>query len=88
MKRHDDPDEGRDVRLYEFTKPEKRLAGRAGGKKLYFSCFECEAEAPELAGFLGYGPTYEEICVIEKGERRYPAFLCPACLEKYRERVS
>lgn len=73
-----------ELKLYLLRKPRKLMGTIVEERVLYFPCSECNSKEPEIAGWLGYGPLYENILIVDKGDRRYFGFLCSECITKYK----
>lgn len=81
--KHDVSDSS-ELKLYLLRKPKKLLGTVVEERVLYFPCSECTSKEPEIAGWLGYGPRYENILIVENGEARYFGFLCSQCITRYK----
>jgi hypothetical protein len=72
------------MQYYSVDPPSPWLAGYIGEEPSYFPCAECERELP-IAGFLGDGPEYEHVALLNKGTAEKPrwfnAFLCRGCFD-------
>ena len=66
------------MNIYKLEKPAKWSAGKCGNESFYFSCAECGNE--EIAGFIGNGPTFEEVAIIGNSFPYKPAMYCQICL--------
>lgn len=70
------------MNLYELTAPRKRQAGLAGGIPIYFPCGQCGTKEPEIHGFIGAGPEFNQIAVRKEGHFYVPMMLCGTCFDK------
>lgn len=79
-----DMSDSSELKLYLLRKPRKLIGTVVEERVLYFPCSECNSKEPEIAGWLGYGPRYENILIVDKGDRRYFGFLCSQCITRYK----
>lgn len=70
--------------LYTLNPPRQWRAGFAGRNRdpFYFDCAQCGAKAPEIAGFIGTGPTFDEVASMRgDGPFLRKAMFCRACTD-------
>lgn len=65
--------------FFSLVQPAQWLAGSSGEgpdeKPIYFDCGLCGAKEPAIAGFVGGGPTYQEVYIF-----RGPDGFCRNCM--------
>lgn len=69
------------MNLYSFSAPQQVKAATLGGQPFYFDCGLCGAREPVLFGYIGSGPGWLNVGVIEKGGFVNPAYLCEGCFK-------
>jgi len=73
------------MNYYSLEKPMKWRAGYVGKDKkpFFFDCADCGAKEPEIAGFAGSGPKFENIGVLKAEGAFYKlAMFCRECFAK------
>lgn len=72
--------------MYTFDEPQQIVAGEddLDGSTIYFDCAECGEVDAVMAGYVGSGPNYEDVALINDAQTKYqrPAFYCGACWKK------
>ncbi len=74
---------------YELVTPQKWRAGYSGEegtpsyKPFYFPCGDCGEKDAVIKGFMGSGPEFFQIAVLDKGPgQAHLALFCETCFDK------